>query len=109
MSVHRTIFPIPHNTNYTHTNTQTSPLHYMEIERGIPCVNAAAILCTAEMLLFNNKHLIILLSLGGLGCQVPAVASMLINLVGDGDLVQVGKDVLHLGISVRALVASKIV
>jgi len=40
---------------------------------------------------------------------VPAVTSVLINLVRNGDLVQVGKDVLHLGISVGALVASQVV
>ena len=40
---------------------------------------------------------------------MPAVTSVLINLVRNRDLVQVREDVLHLGISVGALVASQVV
>jgi len=57
----------------------------------------------------DASNLVILLSLSGLGCQEPSVGSMLVLLVCDGNLVQVGEDVLHLGISVAALVTSKVV
>jgi len=66
----------------------------------------------APLLSFLNSEasdLVIFLSLGGLGCQEPAIGSVLVLLVGDGDLVQVSEDVLHLGVSVAALVTSEVV
>lgn len=53
--------------------------------------------------------LVVLLGLGGLGGEVPSASSEIVLLVGNGDLGQVGEDVLHLGVCATALGAAKVV
>ena len=57
----------------------------------------------------SAEDLVVLLGLGRLGRQEPAVAAVLVLLVRDRDLVQVGEDVLHLGVGVAALGAAQVV
>jgi len=57
----------------------------------------------------SSRHLVVFLSCGSLGRQMPAVLAVVVNFVLDSEFAEVSDDVLHLGIASASALAAKIV